>query len=304
MPTDRKILVTGLTGQIGHPVARILAQDNEVWGAARFSAEGSRERAESIGVIPVTVDLETGDYDGLPDDFTHVAHFAAWMGPRPDHDRALRANAEATGLLMQHCRSAEAFLIASTNSVYRPNADPCHRYTESDPLGDPTSPFSPTYSMSKNAQEAVARTMARALGLRTTIARINASYGPNGGLPAYHGDWVAAGQPVHLRAPGPNAYSPIHEDDLGAQVAPLLDAAATPATIVNWCGDEVVTAEEWCALFGECLGVEPELVYDEVPGSQPGSAADPTRRLELTGPCTVPWHDGMTAMLEARSTGA
>jgi hypothetical protein len=65
----------------------------------------------------------------------------------------------------------------------------------------------------------------------------------------------------------------------------------------------VVTAEDWCALFGECLGVEPELVYDEVPGSQPGSAADPTRRLELTGPCTVPWRDGMAAMLEARSAG-
>jgi len=302
--SDRKILVTGLTGQIGHPVARILAQDNEVWGAARFSADGSRERAESIGVTPVTVDLETGDYGSLPDDFTHVVHFAAWMGPRPDHDRALRANAEATGLLMQHCRSAEAFLVASTNSVYRPNDDPMHQYVEGDPLGDPTSPFSPTYSMSKNAQEAVARTMARALGLRTTIARINASYGPNGGLPAYHGDWVAAGQPVHLRAPGPNAYSPIHEDDLGAQVAPLLDAASTPATIVNWCGDEVVTAEEWCALFGECLGVEPELVYGEVPGSQPGSAADPTRRLELTGPCTVPWRDGMASMLEARSAGS
>jgi nucleoside-diphosphate-sugar epimerase len=304
VPSDRKILVTGLTGQIGHPVARILAQDNEVWGAARFSADGSRERAESIGVTPVTVDLETGDYGSLPDDFTHVVHFAAWMGPRPDHDRALRANAEATGLLMQHCRSAEAFLVASTNSVYRPNDDPMHQYVEGDPLGDPTSPFSPTYSMSKNAQEAVARTMARALGLRTTIARINASYGPNGGLPAYHGDWVAAGQPVHLRAPGPNAYSPIHEDDLGAQVAPLLDAASTPATIVNWCGDEVVTAEEWCALFGECLGVEPELVYGEVPGSQPGSAADPTRRLELTGPCTVPWRDGMASMLEARSAGS
>ncbi|MBC8364331.1 MAG: NAD(P)-dependent oxidoreductase [Actinobacteria bacterium] len=304
MPSDRRILVTGLTGQIGHPVARILAQDNEVWGAARFSAEGSRERAESIGVTTVAVDLETGDYDGLPDDFTHVVHFAAWMGPRPDHDRALRANAEATGLLMQHCRSAEAFLVASTNSVYRPNDDPMYQYVEGDPLGDPASPFSPTYSMSKNAQEAVARTMARALGLRTTIARINASYGPNGGLPAYHGDWVAAGQPVPLRAPGPNAYSPIHEDDLGAQVAPLLDAASTPATIVNWCGDEVVTAEEWCALFGECLGVEPELVYGDVPGSQPGSAADPTRRIELTGPCTVPWREGMAAMIEERCTGS
>jgi len=302
--SDRKLLVTGLTGQIGHPVARILAADNEVWGAARFTAEGSRQRAESIGVTPVTVDLETGDYGDLPDDFTHVVHLAVWMGPKPDHDRAVRANAEATGLLMQHCRRAEGFLVASTNSVYRANGDPNHRYAEGDPLGDPAMPFSPTYSMSKNAQEAVARTMARALGLPTTIARINASYGPNGGLPAYHGDAVAAGQTVHLRAPGPNAYSPIHEDDLGAQVAPLLDAASTPATIVNWCGDEVVTAEAWCALFGEHLGVEPDLAYGDIPGAQPGSAGDPTRRLALTGPCTVPWRKGMTDMLDARTKGA
>ena len=50
MPSDRKILITGLTGQIGHPVARYLARDNEVWGVARYSADGSRERAEAIGV--------------------------------------------------------------------------------------------------------------------------------------------------------------------------------------------------------------------------------------------------------------
>jgi hypothetical protein len=84
-------------------------------------------------------------------------------------------------------------------------------------------------------------------------------------------------------------------------VAPLLDAAASPATIVNWCGDEIVTAEQWCALFGQRLGVEPDLSYYDLPGSQPGSAADPTKRLSLTGPCTVGWQDGMVAMLDQRT---
>ena len=152
-------------------------------------------------------------------------------------------------------------------------------------------------------QEAVARTMARMLGLPTTIARINASYGANGGLPAYHCDWVAAGRPIRLRAPAPSPYSPIHTDDMATQVAPLLDGASVPATIVNWCGDEVVAAEAWCALFGERLGVEPALVYDEVSGSQPGSAADPSRRLSLTGPCTVGWRDGMAALVDQRADG-
>jgi nucleoside-diphosphate-sugar epimerase len=87
MASDRKILITGLTGQIGHPVARFLALDNEVWGVARYSTDGSRERAESIGVHPHLADLETGDYGDLPTDFTHLVHFAAWQGPAPDYDR-------------------------------------------------------------------------------------------------------------------------------------------------------------------------------------------------------------------------
>ena len=114
---------------------------------------------------------------------------------------------------------------------------------------------------------------------------------------------MATGRPIRLRAPAPSPYSPIHTDDMAAQVAPLLDGASVPATIVNWCGDEVVAAEDWCALFGECLGVEPALVYDEVPGSQPGSAADPARRLSLTGPCTVGWRDGMAALVDQRADG-
>ncbi|MEE2768325.1 MAG: NAD(P)-dependent oxidoreductase [Actinomycetota bacterium] len=302
MLSDRKILLTGLTGQIGFPIASFLASDNEVWGVARFSAEGSRERVESLGVRTHTADLTVGDYGDLPNDFSHVIHFAAFQGPEPDFDRAITHNAEATGLLMSHCRRAEAVLIASTNSVYRPHSDPWHQYEEGDPLGDPVAPHSPTYGISKTSQEAVARTMARVLGLRTTIARINASYGPDGGLPAYHCDWVAAERPIRLRAPGPSPYSPIHTDDMANQVAALLDAASVPATIVNWCGDEVVTAEDWCALFGSQTGTSPELIYEEVPGSQPGCAADPTRRLALAGSCSIGWRDGMGALATERGS--
>jgi nucleoside-diphosphate-sugar epimerase len=36
--------VTGPAGQIAFPIVRALAADNEVWGIARFSGGGSRER--------------------------------------------------------------------------------------------------------------------------------------------------------------------------------------------------------------------------------------------------------------------
>ena len=303
MLTDEKILITGPAGQIAFPMAAHLAEHNEVWGIARFSEEGSRERVDATGVTTRVIDLATGDYGDLPDDFTYLVHMAAYQGAGEHYDTALSINAEGTGLLLDHCRNAKAALVASTFSVYDPNADPWHAYVESDPLGDCHPTHSRPYSVSKIAEEAVARTMARLLDLPVTIGRINASYGPNGGLPAYHLDWVAAGEPVTLRTAPPSPYSPIHQDDMNRQVEPLLAAASVPATIVNWAGDEAVPAEDWCAFFGELTGKEPIIRYEDRPGTQIGSASDSTKRIELTGPCAVSWRDGFRQMYEARYPG-
>ena len=62
-------------------------------------------------------------------------------------------------------------------------------------------------------------------------------------------------------------YSPIHDDDICAQLEPLLDAASVPATIVNWGGDEPVSVQEYSAYFGELLGVDAEVVVEEIPGA-------------------------------------
>jgi nucleoside-diphosphate-sugar epimerase len=303
MLRDEKILITGPAGQIAFPMAEYLARDNEVWGIARFSEEGSRERVEGAGVTTRVVDLASGDFRELPDDFTYVLHLATFQLGGLDYDHAIAVNAEGTGLLAQHCRKAKAMLLTSTFSLYKPNPDPQHHFKESDPLGDANQPHSPTYSISKIAQEAVARTVARTLGLPTTIARVNASYGANGGLPAYHLDWMMAGQPLSLRAPGPTPYSPIAQDDMNAQIEPLLGVASVPATIVNWAGDDTVTAEEWCAYLAELSGCSPTYTYTEYPNSVKGSASDNTRRIELIGRCSTPWREGMRRMYEERYPG-
>lgn len=46
MLSDRKILVTGATGQIGRPIAEKLVADNRVWCAARFSDPVLRRELE------------------------------------------------------------------------------------------------------------------------------------------------------------------------------------------------------------------------------------------------------------------
>ena len=300
MLTDEKILVTGPAGQIAEPLTCRLAQDNEVWGIARFGDADARARVEGYGVTTRVVNLGDGEFGDLPDDFTYVLHLAADQSGGHDYDAAIRVNAEGTGLLLQHCRKAKAALVMSTFSVYKPKDDPTLPYLETDPLGDANSMHAPTYSMSKIAQEAVARYCARALELPVVIARMNASYGDNGGLPANHLAAALAGSPVVTRW-DPCVYSPIHEEDICAQTEALLDAATVPATIVNWAGDEPVSVQQWCAVMAEELGRDVEVQVGDFPGTQRSAISENTKRLGITGPCTVPWQDGIRRMIRARS---
>ena len=302
MVSDHKILITGVSGQIAFPMAEHLARTNEVWGLARFSEPGSRERVDAIGVRTVACDLASGDLSGVPDDFSQLIHLAAYQRPGNDYDIALRHNAEATGFILEHCRSARAALVMSSHSIYKPNADPMHVYAETDPLGDANAQHSPTYSVSKIGQEAVARFCARAFDLPVTVARMNASFGPNGGLPALHVDAIAAGRPVTTRWE-PCMYSPIFEDDINTQVAALLDAASVPATIVNWAGDEPVSVQEWSAYASELLDKVAEVVVHPIDGTLRGSIADTTKRAALTGACTVDWREGLRRTVVARHPG-
>lgn len=299
MLNGEKILVTGVTGQIAFPIARMLAAENEVWGLARFSRSEDRQRVSEAGITSVTCDLGDGDFTGVPADFTYVVHLAASLAAGWDYDAAIRANAEGTGLLLQHCRSAKGALVMSTHSVYRPQDDPMYVFTEDAPLGECNSTHTPTYSVSKISQEATARLAARAFGVPVTIARMNASYGPNGGLPAMHVDALVEGRSVTTRW-NPCMYSPIYEDDINMQVGALLEAASTPALIVNWGGDEAVSVQEWAAYAGELMGIDPTIEVVPIDGTLRGSIADTTRRASITGPCTVDWREGIRRTVAAR----
>jgi nucleoside-diphosphate-sugar epimerase len=294
--SDEKILITGPAGRIAFGLARSLAPDNEVWGVARFTDPASREKVEAVGVTTRTLDIADWEFGDLPTDFTYLLHIAADFSD-DDYDRALRVNAEATGFLLEHCRSAKAALVMSTITTYKPHPDPWHPFREDDPLGDAMATPSAPYSVSKIAQEAVARYCAKSFDLPVTIARMCAAYGDQGGLPAWHLHAVAAGEPVVARW-DPLPYSPIHDDDICAQLEPLLQAASVPATIVNWGGDEPASVQEWCAHFGTLLGVEPNVVTQEIPGASIGSVADHTKRIAITGPCRVGWREGYRRLAE------
>jgi len=295
----RRILVTGPAGQIAFPLARELARHNEVWGIARFSQPGSRERVENAGAAAAEVDLAAPDWRRLPEHFDYVLHLAVFQQEGLDYDRALAVNAEGTGLLMSRFRTASAFLVVSTCGVYASPGDPWHPIRESDPLGVTIQPYSPTYAVSKIAEEGVARFACREWELPTTIARMNVSYGPNGGLPAYQFDAILAGQSVPVQDGRASVCNPIDERDIEATAPGLLDAASVPARILNWSGDDAVEVEEYCRYMAELAGLEVRFERSREKAIH-HFRLDNSERQRLVGPCKVPWRRGLREMIAAR----
>ena len=292
----KRILITGPTGQVAKPVTLALAKQNEVTGIARFNNKIARDELEAAGVKCIPVDLAKGDFSAVPADVDYVLNLAVTKTASFDND--LAANAEATGLLMSHCRNATAFLHCSSTAVYQPNGH--HAFVETDELGDnhrvPGMAFMPTYSICKIAAEAMARFGAREYGLPTTIARLNVPYGDNGGWPYMHLEQILAGQPIAVHTDEPSVYNPIHEEDIIASIPKLLAAASVPATIVNWGGDTQVSIEEWSTYLGALVGKPATFVKTDQ--TLESVTVDLAKLHSLVGPSTVDWHDGMRRMVQ------
>jgi nucleoside-diphosphate-sugar epimerase len=293
MLSGERVLITGPAGRIAYGIAKTLARDNEVWGIARFTDAAARDEVEALGVTTRVADLGEGDFRDIPRNFTYLLHIAADFGE--DYERGLRVNAEGTGLLMSHCRNVKAALVMSTVTVYKPHPDPWHPFREDDPIGDAGLPSPQPYSIVKIAEEAVARYCAREFDMPVTIARMGSAYGDRGGLPLWHLRAIAEGKPVAARW-DPLPYSPIHYDDISAQIPALLEAASIPATVVNFAGDVPVSVQQWAEYFGELLGVAPHVDVQPVSGASIGSVGDHAKRVSITGPCAVDWREGFRAM--------
>jgi nucleoside-diphosphate-sugar epimerase len=291
----KKIVVTGVTGQVARPLALALAANNTVFGAARFGDQSARDELEQGGVQCVPVDLLAGDVSDLPHDADYVLHFAVSKSNNWETD--LRANSGGLAYLMEHFRDAAGFLHCSTTGVYKPEG---HRIFDEDaPLGDNHGvwPFLRTYSISKIAAEGTARWGAERFGLPTTIARLSVPYGDRGGWPAIHLHMMLAGNAIPVHIDAPSVYHPLHADDILAMVPRLLEAASTRATTVNWGGSEAVCIEEWCTYLAELAGVEAR--FEPTAQTIDSVQIDTSRMHELIGKTKVPWRDGMRRMAKA-----
>lgn len=298
MLTNRKVLVTGATGEVARAIAESLAPKNEVWAAARFTNADLKRRLEKQGIQTFPWTLGDADFGGLPADFDHVIHAACNIFPvANDYDASIRANAEGTGLLMHHVRRARSFLYVSSLAAYSEIADNSVARIETDPLGCHQR-FAPSYGIGKVATEAVVRTLARIHDLPTLIGRLGMNYGVGcSGAPDFYFKDMMAGKPIVVPPRGRSYCALVHNSDVIEWVEPLLAAASVPANVVNWTGDEWVDEREMCEYMARIAQLPVKFVEDEKAGYY-GGVADPTKRRKITGP-SRPWKRSFLEMLRA-----
>lgn len=292
MLKGEKILITGATGKIAFPIARKLADHNEVWGVARLRNPGDPEKLHSAGIKPLALDLARGDLSQLPTDFTYVFHAA--VDPGNDGWRqCVNTNAQRSGDLLYHCRTAKGFVFCSTGSIYGYQGQ--RPLTESDPPGVP---LRANYSFSKVAAEETLTWIANRFDIPLTIIRVCSTYGPLGGAPADRFEAILQGKPIRLHPDQPNNYNPIYEDDYVELGIRAMEVASTPPILVNWSGSETVSIEDYCRYMGSLVGIEP--IFEYTTEAHTPLWPDTTRMHETLGRTRVPWREGMRRMIQAR----
>jgi len=297
----QKVLFVGGQGPVSAPALRLLAPDNDVFAMARFSNPDARKKLEDLGVTCIRQDLLEPFVD-LPDDFDYVFHSALPLATsasgRPDVPSMGRwpdsfdASADATGRLMAHCRRAKGFLFASTISVYDPPGGDTP-VPETHPFGIHTTS---AYAFTKVANEAVISYLSRSLDIPATIIRVGSASGVDGGPMRSRLERIVRGKTIVLHPDKPNFMRPLFEPDCAKLGVAALEAGRVPPLVVNWCGDDVVTVEDYCTYMGELVGKQPTFEY--TPKAWCSLVPDTTLMHEVLGRCDVSWRDGCRMLVE------
>lgn len=279
----------------------MLAPDNDVSVMARFSKPDARARFEADGITCIAHDL-FDPFDDVLSDFDYVFHSALPLTRLPDGrvdvpprgpwPNSFDPYADATGRLMAHLRPAKGFLFASTISVYDPPGGDTP-VAESHPYGIHTTG---AYSFTKVANEAVVNLVSRHLDIPATIIRVGSASGIDGGPLRDRLDRMVQGKPIRLHPDKPNLVRPLFERDCARLGVAALEAGRVPPLVVNWCGHDVVSVEEYCTYMGELIGIEP--IFEYTPAAWCSLVADTTFMHEVLGHCEVSWREGCRMLVE------
>lgn len=256
------LLILGVAGKMGPTLARLARRALDaagnparVIGVSRFSSAGIRERLEAAGVQTISADLlDRQVVAQLPDAPYVILMAGRKFGSTGGEPLTWAMNTYVPALVAErYC--ASRIVAFSTGNVY-----------DLTPLssGGPTEATPPhpigEYAQSCLGRERILTYFSQQYGTPMTIMRLNYAVELRYGVLVDVAQQVRAGQPVDLTTGNANV---IWQGDANSYALRCLELVASPPTILNVTGPEMVSIRAIAQRFGELFGVEPRFQGQE-----------------------------------------
>lgn len=289
---NKKILITGASGQIGRGLVHVLSKDNEVHALARFSKPENLPDLQKKAARIFAIDMGKEKPSDLPTDYDVILHMAVgWAGDDTlaSQNESFHLSCDFVADLMTRNLPA-VFVLGSTGSVYQ-NTDGLCKEDETPLQGGST------YVSSKIAMSHMARWISARHGHSVAELRYWMPYAPYAPHPKVdkflRGDSVGSNpSALHQRT-----YIAHHVEKTILAAA----HAATPIEVFNCASEEGFTSRDLAEIGAKVSGVElSENARAEGRPNGPGHFADTTKAVRVLGPTPIPAEEGFRRYARAR----
>lgn len=259
---DGDILLLGAGGKMGPSLAMLArnaleaaGKSSEVIAVSRFSDEAAERRLNEAGVRTVRADLmDDAQLRDLPDAANVVHMVAMKFGTQGQEHRTWAMNAYLPGRVGERYRDAR-IVAFSTGNVYPLTPLARTGPTEDDPVGPVGE-----YAQSCLGRERLFEYASERYGTQVALLRLNYAVELRYGVLLDLATAIRDGVPIDVSMGHVNVVWQGYANEVALRA---FHHCATPPTILNLTGPEIVSVRRLAERLGRRLGRAPELVGEE-----------------------------------------